>query len=66
MRHTLTKLRPATVAQDGTAGVLYRHQWGTGFQELVFSDDAHAARWLKAQNDSQAVSEMASASYHPA
>ncbi len=63
-RSTLTFLRKATKAQDGSDGLLYRHCWGTGFQELVFRDEGHATRWLTSTRDSEATSEQASASYH--
>ena len=33
----LIYLRKATTAQDGADGVLYRHEWATGWQDLVFS-----------------------------
>jgi hypothetical protein len=34
---TLTYIRKATKTNDGHDGLLYRHTWATGFQELIFS-----------------------------
>jgi len=34
----LIYIRKATVKQDGAEGLLYRHEWPTGWQDLVFSN----------------------------
>lgn len=49
--HTLTYLRKAVKAKDGDDGLLYRHEWPTGFQELIFSSEEAAKRWLQGLND---------------
>lgn len=47
---TLTYRKQARKGIDHTsAGVVYAHHFGSGFQELVFADHASAARWLAAQ-----------------
>ncbi len=36
----------ATVARHGAKGVLYRHRWATGAQDLVFESHRQAAKWI--------------------
>lgn len=48
--HTLTYIRRATKSRDGHEGLLYVHQWPTGFQELVFENEALAAKFLQHLN----------------
>jgi hypothetical protein len=38
----------ATVQRHNAKGLLYRHRWATGFDELVVRDEAHAERQAKA------------------
>lgn len=63
--NTLSYLRIATAARDGSDGLLYHHSWPTGYQELVFRDAAHAKRWLASANDASACAMQASDSYAP-
>lgn len=44
-----TYLRQATKAKDGMKGVVYRHRWNTGVQDLVFASHANAKKWFEAQ-----------------
>jgi hypothetical protein len=41
-------LRQATKHKDGHDGVLYLHNWGTGWQELVFPNVEEALKWYAA------------------
>lgn len=50
-QHTLTYVRRATKSRDAATGLVYRHEWPTGMQELVFANDDDAQRWLRTQND---------------
>lgn len=36
MKHTMIFVRLATEAKDGFKGLLYRHSWGTGYQDIIF------------------------------
>jgi hypothetical protein len=49
--HTLTKIRRATKHSDGAEGILYIHQWPTGFQELIFETEALAQQFLGKLNE---------------
>lgn len=48
--HTLTKIRRALKSRDGYDGILYVHQWPTGFQELVFATETLASQFLDKLN----------------
>ena len=37
MKHEMTFLRIATEAKDGFKGLLYRHSWGSGYQDIIFT-----------------------------
>ena len=56
--HTLTKIRRAMKQQDGAEGILYIHQWPTGFQELVFATETLAQQFLDKLNNEPAVKEQ--------
>jgi hypothetical protein len=30
-------------------GMIYIHHWGTGWQQLIMDDEAHAERWWNAE-----------------
>jgi len=47
---TLHFVRAATKAKDSLDGLLYIHQWETGFQELIFNSKESAENWIKNQN----------------
>ena len=47
---TLHFVRVATKAKDSLDGLLYIHQWETGFQELIFNSKESAENWIKNQN----------------
>lgn len=47
---TLTFLRLATKAKDGANGILYRHTWATGFQEIIFPSQRAANLFIKDLN----------------
>lgn len=49
--HTLTKIRRASKHGDGAEGILYVHQWPTGFQELIFETEALAQQFLGKLNE---------------
>lgn len=42
---TLTYLRPAVASQDGYDGLMYHHDYTSGFQELIFPTPEAAARF---------------------
>lgn len=42
----LSFLRVARKATDGHDGYVYRHNFGTGFQDLIFESHEAANRWL--------------------
>lgn len=44
--HSLGFLRRATKQRDSADGLLYRHGWATGFQDLIFQSDADAVKFL--------------------
>ncbi len=44
-KETLHFLRMATKAKNGRTGVLYVHNWATGYQELIFDDHESAKRF---------------------
>jgi hypothetical protein len=46
--NTLAFMRPATKKKDGHDGVLYMHNFVTGFQELVFDNHEAARKYAKA------------------
>jgi hypothetical protein len=43
---TLAYVCKATVTRHGAKGVLYRHRWKTGAQDLVFESHKQAAKWI--------------------
>lgn len=43
--HKLSYLRVAHKQKDGADGVLYMHQWATGYQELVFVNEEAAKKF---------------------
>lgn len=47
MKHELRFLRLATRAKDGFDGMLYRHSWGSGYQDIVFPSQRAANAFLK-------------------
>jgi len=49
--HSLTYLRIATKSRDGADGFLYRHDFGTGYQELVFASHDKASEWAGKLNN---------------
>lgn len=59
--HTLTYLRKAVPAKDGHAGLLYRHRWPTGQQELIFPTEQAADSWLAAQRNESKLEQQFSA-----
>lgn len=52
--HTLTKIRLAHKSKDGAEGILYVHQWPTGFQELIFTSEKMAEQFLDKLNGEEA------------
>lgn len=50
-KHTLTFNRIASRRDSPTDGFVYVHDFGTGFQELVFSTHEQAADYLKGLNE---------------
>jgi hypothetical protein len=48
--HTLTKIRRASKHGDGAEGIVYVHQWPSGFQELIFENEKIAEEFLKTLN----------------
>jgi hypothetical protein len=64
MRHALLYLSTANKEAHGKDGLLYEHTFGHIVDQMVFTDEKAAKRWLRCQNDSQACNEMASDSYH--
>lgn len=51
--HTLTRLRSAHKHEDGAEGILYMHQWPTGFQELIFANEKLADQFLARLNQEE-------------
>ncbi len=47
---TLSYVCKATKQRHNKKGVLYRHVWATGFQELVFDSHFAAHQWAKSNN----------------
>lgn len=48
MKHKLIFLRLATERKDEFNGLLYRHTWETGFQDIIFPSQEAAANFLYA------------------
>jgi len=48
---TLDFVREATKVEDGENGFLYVHDWGTGFQYLIFPSKADAESWIQNQTE---------------
>ena len=42
---TVSFLRKAHAGRDGRDGVLYRHGFGTGYQDLVFANHGEALKF---------------------
>lgn len=59
--HTLTRLRAAHKHEDGAEGILYMHQWPTGFQELIFANERLAEQFLARLNQEPATREESAA-----
>lgn len=59
--HTLTKIRRAIKTKDGAEGILYVHQWPTGFQELIFATETLAEQFLQKLNQNEQESSIPSA-----
>lgn len=51
--HTIHLIRRAHKNTDGVEGLLYLHQWPTGFQELVFEREELARQFLDKLNGSK-------------
>ena len=48
-------VRAASKYKDGNCGVLYRHYWATGWQELVVPSHELAMRWIMSQTQRQSA-----------
>lgn len=57
--HSLTYIRRATVARDGSAGLLYLHDYGTGYQHLIFQTHEHAKTWETELNTATQIPQRA-------
>jgi len=51
--HTLTKIRRAHKNNDGVEGIVYVHQWPSGFQEVVFESEKIAEDFRKKLNETK-------------
>lgn len=49
MKSTLTYIKPATKANDGINGFIYLHNFGTGYQQLIFTTHEEATLFLLKQ-----------------
>jgi hypothetical protein len=45
-KHTLGYLRIAKKATDSYNGLLYRHGWPTGYQDLIFQSESDAIKFI--------------------
>jgi hypothetical protein len=49
--NTLNFLRKAVKAMDGCDGLVYRHSWGSGFQDLIFDNVKQVNVFIRSLRD---------------
>jgi len=49
--NSLWFFKKVTGAKHGSSGLMYVHDWGTGWQHLIFKSHEEASEWIKGVNE---------------